>query len=194
MILTDKEIIKKIYNHEIIIEPKPIDEAIQPSSIDLRLGNEYWQMIKTEETLDPRNNEPKYNIINANAIVIPPNEFVLATTKEWVEIPTNLCARVEGRSSIGRLGVTVHITAGFIDAGFKGNITLEIKNLSPNSILLYEDMRVAQLVFEELTDYPNRAYGEAGNKYQNQKGVVGSLIYWDEDNHPTGSERGINND
>lgn len=189
MILTDQAIIKKINNHEIIIEPRPTDEAIQPSSIDLRLGNEYWQMIKQEETLDPRNNEPKYNTIKANAIVIPPNEFVLATTKEWVEIPTNLCARVEGRSSIGRLGVTVHITAGFIDAGFKGNITLEIKNLSPNSILLYEDMRVAQLVFEELIDYPNRVYGEAGNKYQNQKGVVGSLIYWDEDNHPTGSEQ-----
>ena len=193
MILNDKTILEKLQNKEIIINPIPRSEAIQPSSIDLRLGNEYWQMIKTEETLDPRNNEPKYNIINANAIVIPPNEFVLATTKEWVEIPTNLCARVEGRSSIGRLGLTMHITAGFIDAGFKGNITLEIKNLSPNSILLYEDMRVAQLVFEELNDYPNRAYGEAGNKYQNQKGVVGSLIYWDEDNHPTGSERGINN-
>jgi len=139
-------------------------------------------MIKTEETLDPKNNEPKYNIIKANAIVLPPNEFVLATTKEWVEIPPNLCARVEGRSSIGRIGITVHITAGFIDAGFKGNITLEIKNLSPNSIILYEDMRVAQLVFEELNGTPKRLYGEAGNKYQNQTGVVGSLIYWDEDN------------
>ena len=93
----------------------------------------------------------------------------------------NLCARVEGRSSIGRLGITVHITAGFIDAGFKGNIVLEIKNLSPNSIVLYEGLRVAQLVFEELTDTPSRVYGECGNKYQGQKGVVGSLLFWDED-------------
>lgn len=189
MILNDTTIIEKINNNEIIIEPTPTDEAIQPSSIDLRLGNEFWQMIKTEETLDPRNNEPKHNIIKANAIVIPPNEFVLGVTKEWVEIPANLCARVEGRSSIGRLGITVHITAGFIDAGFKGNIVLEIKNLSPNSILLYEDMRVCQLVFEELSGNPTRVYGEAGNKYQNQEGVVGSLIYWDNENYPNGAEK-----
>ena len=188
MILTDQTIIEKINNNEIIIEPTPKPEQIQPSSIDLRLGNEYWQMIKQEETLDPRNNEPKYNPIQANAIVIPPNEFVLGATKEWIEIPANYCARIEGRSSIGRLGLTVHVTAGFIDAGFKGNIVLEIKNLSPNSILLYEGMRVCQIVFEELNDYPNRIYGEADNKYQNQKGVVGSIIYWDSENKPVGSE------
>lgn len=182
MILTDQEIIKKIKNKEITITPTPTPEQIQPSSIDLRLGNEYWQMIKQEETIDPKNNEPKYNIIKANAIVIPPNEFVLGVTKEYVEIPHNLCARLEGRSSIGRLGVTVHITAGFVDAGFKGKIVLEIKNLSPNSIILYEDMRVAQLVFEELTGDCKRVYGECDNKYQGQDGVVGSLIYWDVDN------------
>lgn len=187
MILTDKQILEKLQNQEIKIKPTPTTEAIQPSSIDLRLGDEFWQIIKQEETLDPRNNEPKHNIIRANAIVIPPNEFVLGVTKEWVEIPSNLCARVEGRSSIGRLGITVHVTAGFIDAGFKGQIVLEIKNLSPNSILLYEDMRVAQLVFEELTGNPKRLYGECGNKYQNQEGVVGSLIYWDNENRPIGS-------
>lgn len=188
MILTDKQILNKIEKREIIIEPKPTSEQIQPSSLDLRLGNEFWQMIKQEEVIDPRNNEPKYNPINANAIIIPSNEFILGVTKEHIEIPSNLCARVEGRSSLGRLGLTVHVTAGFIDAGFKGQIVLEIKNLSLNSILLYEDMRVAQLVFEELTDEPNRVYGECGNKYQNQKGVVGSLIYWDEENRPVGSE------
>lgn len=184
MILTDKQIQEKINKKEIIITPPPTHEQIQPSSIDLRLGNEFWQMIKQEEVIDPRNNEPKYNPINANALIIPSNEFVLAVTKEHIEIPANLCARVEGRSSIGRLGLTVHVTAGYIDPGFKGQIVLEIKNLSPNSILLYEDMRVAQLVFEKLTDTPNRVYGECGNKYQNQKGVVGSLIYWDEENKP----------
>ena len=188
MILNDKSILKKIQEKEIIIKPLPTQEAIQPSSIDLRLGNEYYQMIKQEETLDPRNNEPKYNHITANAIVIPAGEFVLAHTQEWIEIPDDLCARVEGRSSIARLGLQIHISAGFVDAGFKGNIVLEIKNLSPNSIILYEDMRVAQIVFEELNEKCNRPYGECGNKYQNQKGVVGSLIYWDTDNHPTGSE------
>jgi len=188
MILNDNTIIEKINKKELIIEPRPTNEQIQPSSLDLRLGNEFWQMIKQEEVLDPRNNEPKYNVINANAIVIPPNEFVLAHTKEWIEIPANLCARVEGRSSIGRLGVTIHVTAGFIDAGFKGQIVLEIKNLSPNSILLHEDMRICQLIFEELNEKCNRSYGECGNKYQNQKGVVGSLIYWDEESKPTGCD------
>lgn len=181
MILTDKQITEKIQTQEIKITPPPTPEQIQPSSLDIRLGSEFWQMIKTEETLDIKHNEPRYNPIKANAIVIPPNEFVLAVTKEYIEIPNDLCARVEGRSSIGRLGITVHITAGFIDAGFKGNIVLEIKNLSPNSIVLYEGLRVAQLVFEELTDTPSRVYGECGNKYQGQKGVVGSLLFWDED-------------
>ena len=188
MILTDNQIIKKIQDQQIIIKPTPTKEQIQPCSIDIRLGNEFWQMIKTEETLDPKNNEPKYNPIRANAIIIPSNEFTLATSKEYIEIPPDMVARVEGRSSIGRLGLTVHVTAGFIDAGFKGNITLEIKNLSPNDIILYENMRVAQLVFEELGNTPTRVYGECGNKYQNQKGVVGSLIYWDNENVPKGSE------
>ena len=182
MILQDNEILKKIQSKEIIIKPAPKPEQIQPSSIDLTLGNEYYTLIKTEKALDTRNEEPQYNHINANAIIIPPNEFILATTQEWIEIPADLCARVEGRSSLGRLGITVHITAGFIDTGFKGNITLEIKNLSPNSIVLYTGMRVCQIVFEELKGKPTRLYGDAGNKYQNQKGVTGSLLYWDEDN------------
>lgn len=184
MILADNQIKKRIKNQSLIIEPTPTPEQIQPCSLDIRLGKEFWSPIKTEETLNPRNNEPKYNIINANAVILPPNEFILATSKEWVEIPADLSARVEGRSSVGRLGIAIHVTAGFIDAGFKGNITLEIKNLSPNSIMLHEDMRIAQLVFEELGCVPDRLYGEAGNKYQNQEGVVGSLIYWDKDNKP----------
>ena len=184
MILTDQEILNRMKTEEIKITPIPTHEQIQPCSLDLRLGDEFWTIIKTEEALDIRNNNPKYNIIKANAIVLPPNEFVLATTKERIEMPADLSARVEGRSSIGRLGVAIHVTAGFIDAGFKGQITLEIKNLSPNSIILYEDMRVCQLVFEELTGTPKRVYGEAGNKYQDQTGVVGSLIFYDDDLKP----------
>lgn len=182
MILTDNKILKKIQDKEIIIKPTPTQEQIQPCSLDIRLGNEYWSPLKTEATINPKNENPKYEVINADAIILPPNEFILGTSKEWIEMPNNLSARVEGRSSIGRLGIAVHVTAGFIDAGFKGNITLEIKNLSPNSVMLHSDMRIAQLVFEELTNAPTRTYGEAGNKYQNQEGVCGSLIYFDEDN------------
>lgn len=182
MILTDTKIKEKIQNGEIIIKPEPTTEQIQPSSIDLKIGGEYWQMLRQEHVIDPQNNQPQYNIIKANAIVIPPNEFVLAITREHIELPANISARVEGRSSIGRLGLTVHITAGFIDAGFKGKIVLEVKNLSPNSIMLHEGMRVAQLVFEELTGDCERIYGECGNKYQNQENIIGSLIYYDDDN------------
>ena len=188
MILEDKTILKKMQNKEIKIDPIPTPEQIQPASIDLRLGNEYLMPITTTETIDPKNNTPKYEHITGNAIIIPPKEFILATTKEWVEIPSNITARVEGRSSIGRLGLTIHITAGFIDAGFKGQITLEICNLSNNSITLYENMRICQLVFEELNDTPKRIYGEAGNKYQNQKGVTGSLIYFDDDTNIYGGK------
>lgn len=189
MILTDKTITKKISDGEIIIRPplKPIQ--IQPSSIDLTLGNEYLSPIRTEETIDIKNNEPKYQRLNGNAIMLPAGEFILATTKEWIELPPNLIGRVEGRSSVGRLGVAIHVTAGFIDAGFKGQITLEIKNLSPNTIILYEDMRICQIIFEELDTVPNRVYGEAGNKYQNQEGVTGSLIFFDEDTDQFGGDQ-----
>ena len=182
MILNDKTILNEMKKGNIKITPTPTHHQIQPASIDLRLGNEYLLPNHTTETLNPKETEPTYQQITSNAIIIPPKEFILATTLEYVEIPSNLIARVEGRSSIGRLGLTIHITAGFVDAGFKGNITLEIANLSNNPIMLHKDMRICQLVFEELNDIPQRVYGEAGNKYQGQEGVTGSLIYWDEDN------------
>lgn len=183
MILSDKKIQEKIQSKEIKITPKPTPEQQQPSSIDLRLGNEFWQMITQEQVIDPYQNEPKYNIIQSNSIILPPNAFILAITQEHITLPDNICARLEGRSSIGRLGISIHVTAGFIDAGFDGKIVLEIKNLSQNSIMLHEGMRVAQLVFSELTDNCENPYGSCGNKYQGQDCIVGSLIYFDEDNN-----------
>lgn len=182
MILTDQEIQKKLKNKEIEITPKPDLEQLQPCSIDLRLSNEFWTINPSEEVLDIYTQEPKYTILQADAIILPPNQFLLATTREKVKIPNNLCARVEGRSSLARLGLAVHITAGFIDAGFNGQITLEIKNQSPNSILIHSDMRICQITFEELTGEVKNPYGTINNKYQHQEGVCGSLIYWDNEN------------
>ncbi|WP_458454378.1 dCTP deaminase [Methanobrevibacter sp.] len=187
MILTDKEILNRLKKQEITIKPLPTQEQIQPTSIDLRLSNDYLSPIRTEQAIDLKNEEQKYQQLTASALILPAGEFVLASTKEWIEVPKNLTARVEGRSSIGRLGIAIHVTAGFIDAGFKGNITLEIKNLSNNSLILHEGMRICQIVFEELTGEPTRVYGEAGNKYQGQKGTTPSLIYYDEDNVPNGA-------
>lgn len=186
-ILRDNTILTEMKARNIVIKPLPTIEQIQPSSIDLRLGNEYLSPIHQQETIDIRNNEPQYQALKGDAILLPAGEFILGTTKEWVEIPSNMVARVEGRSSIGRLGILIHVSAGFIDSGFKGNITLEIKNLSNNNIILYEGMRICQIVFETLDGTPNRIYGEADNKYQNQQGVTPSLIYWDSDNDKLGA-------
>ena len=185
MILQDNEIIKRIKYGELKITPYPTDEQIQPASIDLKLGNEYLQPVFGTE-VDTKNNSPKYEFVKTNRITIPPHNFVLATTKEKVCLPPNLIARVEGRSSIGRLGVTVHVTAGFIDPGFEGQITLEIANLSNTTVILYEDMRICQIVFEELKDTPSSVYGECGNKYQNQKGVTGSMLFYENENQEWG--------
>lgn len=187
MILQDNEILKRIENNEIIISPKPKDEQIQPASIDLKLGNEYLQPVFGTE-IDIKNNSPKYEYVKTNRITIPPHNFILATTKEKVKIPKNLVARVEGRSSIGRLGITVHVTAGFIDPNFEGQITLEIANLSNTVVILYEDMRICQIVFEELLDIPNRVYGECDNKYQNQSGVTGSMMLYESENSDWGGK------
>lgn len=187
MILSDKTILQKIQEKELVIDPTPTDDQIQPASIDLKLANEFL-LPHIDSPVDIKNGSPRYEQVNCNVLQLPPKSFVLGTTIEKVKIPPNLIGRVEGRSSIGRLGVTIHITAGFIDSGFEGQITLEIANLSHNTVMLYENMRICQIVFEELDNTPNRIYGEAGNKYQGQEGVTGSLIYYDKDTDKFGVE------
>jgi len=181
MILTDKKIQELLEEKELLIEPYPSMEQIQPASIDLRLSNDYLIPINDQTPVDIKNNNPRYEPVKTNMILLPPRAFILATTKETISIPPYLIGRVEGRSSVGRLGIAVHITAGYVDPNFTGQITLEIANLSQNTIQLYEDMRICQIVFEELDDTPNRLYGECGNKYQNQTGTTGSMIFYDED-------------
>lgn len=179
MILQDKKILEYLQNENLRITPLPSHEQIQPASIDLRLGKEYLTQIVSEKSIDPKNNSPKYQSMHGDAIIIPPGEFLLATTIEKIELPSTLIARVEGRSSLARLGIQIHC-AGFVDPGFIGQITLELKNIGCNSVTLYEGMRICQIVFEELHGEPSRVYGECGNKYQNQEGVVGSLLFYDD--------------
>ena len=188
MILSDKTILEKIKQKEITITPNPTMEQIQPSSIDLRLGNEFL-LPHIDVPIDVKNGSPHYEKVNCNILQLPPKSFVLGTTIEKIRLPPNLIGRVEGRSSIGRLGVAIHITAGFIDPSFEGQITLEIANLSNSTIYLYENMRICQIVFEEIDSVPNRVYGEAGNKYQNQEGVTGSMIYYDDDTQRYGEKQ-----
>lgn len=161
-ILSDKHIKEKLENGEIVVNPVS-DIDIQPSSIDLHLG-EVLKTIDGERII--RLNEEKY--------YLKPFEFILASTKEWVEIPNNIVATVEGRSSIGRLGITAHITAGYIDPGFKGNITLEIVNVSNKKFELKKDMSICQIVFTTLSSECENPYGskKLNSKYQNSKGTI----------------------
>ena len=165
-ILSDKDIKLKLKNKEIIINPLD-DIDIQPASIDLHLGNEL-------KTIDGQ----RKIILEEEDYDLKPGEFILGSTKEWVEIPNNLVATVEGRSSIGRLGITAHITAGYIDPGFKGNITLEIANVSNKIFKLKKNTSICQLVFTTLSSECENPYGskKLNSKYQNSKGTIISKL------------------
>lgn len=130
------------------------------------------------DTRDPSTLDNNTILTTDDPVTIGPGEFALGTTLERITMPHDLVARVEGRSSIGRLGLTVHVTAGFIDPGFEGQITLEIANLNWYPIVIYPGMRIAQLAFHNMTTAAARPYGHAmGNsKYQGQSSVTASKI------------------
>lgn len=152
---------------------------VGPASVDLHLGHGYQRLIPTSnETIevgDARLSDHFEGVSTEEDgfIVIEPGEYILATTEEYVEIPRQLTASVAGRSSIGRLGITVHITAGFIDPGFKGQITLEVANLGPRPVIIPVHTRVCQLVFTETRTSCERPYS---GRYQGQKGATVSRI------------------
>lgn len=163
MILSDRDIANELLNNLKII-PVPKDNNIQSCSVDLHLGDE----LKTI-------NGKSIDILH-DTYKLKPNEFLLGSTLEYVEIPPHLCAMVDGRSSIGRLGILVHVSAGFVDAGYCGNITLEIKNLSDKEFELESGMSICQLLLIVLSSEPLRLYGsdELGSKYQHSVGTVAS--------------------
>lgn len=138
------------------------DVAIQPASVDLHLNN---------ILIDLEGNE--FNLLNEHYI-LQPGEFILGSTSEYVTIPRDLVAQVDGKSSLGRLGIAIHITAGYVDPDFKGNITLEIKNVSDKPFLLMAAMSIAQIVFFTLTSPVERGYGDErlNSHYQNSEGTI----------------------
>ncbi len=185
MILSDRDLQARIESGEIVIDP--LDDPnlqIQPASVDLRLSEEFRvYQLPHVGSLDARNPEAiqKYTkrveIEEGAASVLHPGEFALGSTYERVKVPNDLVARVEGRSSIGRLAVVVHATAGFVDPGFEGQITLELSNLGRCAVKLYPGMRISQIVFHTMTSAAARPYGpERGSKYQGQLGPVASRI------------------
>jgi dCTP deaminase len=177
MIFSDRDIRQQIKLGRLRILPEVEDHQIQPASVDLRLGESFKRFKPTRRILDVKD-QPSISDANyaqtiplGAPVQIEPGEFLLAVTHERVELPDDIVGRVEGRSSVGRLGLAVHVTAGYIDPGFKGQITLEFANLNRYAIRLYVGMRIAQIVFERTTTPALRPYGSKGlgSKYQNQQ-------------------------
>ncbi len=157
---------------------------IQPASIDLRLAATFIvYRLPDQACIDPRDDESvsrytqEVRIAEGSSFVLHPGEFALGSTIERVAVPPDLVARVDGRSSIGRLAVVVHATAGFIDPGFDGRITLELSNLGRVAVKLYPGMRISQVIFHQLSSEAERPYGPArGSKYAGQTGAETSRI------------------
>lgn len=192
VILSDRDLRARLAKGDLVVEPLDDPEnQIQPASIDLRLGNEFLTFRPPHVAfIDPRSKtaeeitEP-LRVADGGQFILQPGEFALGTTFERVQIPPDLVARVEGRSSLGRLAVVVHATAGFIDPGFRGRITLELSNLGRIAVALYPKMRISQIVLHEMRSPAERPYGTArGSKYQDQDGPVASRITRDRDRAP----------
>jgi dCTP deaminase len=173
-VLSDGTIRRLVAEGRIVIEPW--DEAlVQPASVDLRLGDSFRVFHNHRVTAidlrePPRNLTEEVRIAEGEPIAIHPGEFVLGRTLESVAIPEDVVARIEGKSSIGRLGLIVHATAGFVDPGFRGTLTLEITNLTRVPIKLYAGLPIAQLSFMALDQPAERPYGspDLGSHYQGQ--------------------------
>lgn len=174
MILSDGEIKKLIETGELCISPME-ESQIEPASVDVRIGNTFCMLSHSFEPVIRFSEGAKYTDIVADKFTIAPGDFVLATTMEYIKLPSNLTAFVEGRSSIGRLGLFVQ-NAGWVDPGFEGQITLELYNAGRYAIELTAGTRVAQLVFAKTGERVENPYS---GKYQKQIGATGSLINLD---------------
>ena len=164
MILSDKDIARELQMGSLRIIP--LETEIQPCSVDLQLAQEL-------KTLDGKSID-----ISQDSYHLKPKEFLLGSTYEYVEIPNHLCGQVDGRSSIARMGVSIHQTGGYIDAGFNGNITLEIFNASDKEFELYMGQSICQLILHALSSECARPYGSdgLGSKYQGSEGTVRSRL------------------
>lgn len=188
MILSDRDIKKSLKSKHIVIKPTPdLSSQLGSCSLDLRLGNVFRVFDHSKYPfVDPFKKEigdqitREIKVKNDEPFIIQPSDFVLATTIEYVEIPDDLTGRLEGRSSIGRLGIVIHSTAAHIECGFRGNITLEIANMGTMPVALYPGMRICSVSFEQLSSPAEVPYyKKKGAKYVGQKGPDESRIGYD---------------
>ncbi|GEM_PF-75978 len=184
MILSDVDIKKALNSNHLVMKPPYRDEMIQPVSIDLTLGKKLRVFSNNVYPfIDVKQEQPGLTdlvmIDDVDPFHLHPDAFVLGITEEWLELPNDLMGRLDGKSSLGRLGLLVHSTAGFIDPGFKGGIVLEFSNISRLPITLYAGMPIAQISFYKLTSPVVNPYGSGGrtSKYQNQNEPTPSRYY-----------------
>ena len=187
-ILSDKDLEQIIEEKNAVYTDRgpevDMDLQMGPSSLDLRLGYEFGfletRRVKAIDTREMDNYSHIKKSMETTAeegMVIHPGEFVLGTTLETLKVPSNLVARIEGRSSYARLGLIPHAAAGFVDPGFEGQITLEIQNLGNVPITIYPEDRICQVVFETMTSEAENPYGDkTDSKYMGQSGATGSRL------------------
>jgi dCTP deaminase len=186
-VLSDRDIRAELESGRVTI--RPYDEVdLQPSSVDLHLDRTFRVFRNNRYAyIDPRSPQPDLTELLAvdgeEPFILHPTEFVLAQTLEWIELPDDLVARLEGRSSLGRLGLLIHSTAGYVDPGWKGNLTLELSNVANLPIALYFGMRIGQISFFRMSSPVERPYGskELGSKYQGQSEPTASSYHVDFD-------------
>ena len=173
-VLSDGTIRALVESGRVTIDPWD-PGMVQPASVDVRLGTSFRvfhnHRVASIDLRDPPTNLTEgVEVEEGQPFVIHPGEFVLGRTQEWVELPDDIVSRIEGKSSVGRLGLIVHATAGFIDPGFSGTLTLEITNLTRVPIKLYPGLPIAQLSFMALDRSAERPYGhpDLGSHYQGQ--------------------------
>ncbi|WP_371480509.1 dCTP deaminase [Kitasatospora sp. NBC_00315] len=180
MLLSDKDIRAEIDKGRVVIDPFD-PSMVQPSSIDVRLDR-FFRVFENHRYphIDPSEEQPDLTRLvepeGDEAFILHPGEFVLASTYEVITLPDDVASRLEGKSSLGRLGLLTHSTAGFIDPGFSGHVTLELSNVATLPIKLYPGMKIGQLCLVRLSSPSEHPYGSEryGSRYQGQRGPTAS--------------------
>lgn len=176
--LPDHRIAARIHAGDLVVDPEPTLDRLQPASIDLTLGDSYRVFTAHHKPITLRSIPRDLTVrmpVGPEGLTLRPGDFVLATTAERVTVPDDLCAFLHGRSTLGRLGLAVHVTAGLVDPGYHGDITLEMCNVGPLTVTLHVGDPVGQLTFEELESAALRPYGHPSlaSRYQGQSGTTG---------------------
>jgi dCTP deaminase len=183
VLLSDRDIRAELASGRVLLEPYD-PEMVQPSSVDVRIDR-YFRLFDNHKypVIDPAQEQPDLTrlveVKPDDPFVLHPGEFVLASTYELVTLPDDIAARLEGKSSLGRLGLLTHSTAGFIDPGFSGHVTLELSNVATLPITLWPGMKIGQLCFFRLSSPAEHPYGSegSGSRYQGQRGPTASRSF-----------------